>query len=190
MRSTRRFPAAPWARVMARWRSWPGGDADKVSEFEPVFSAMGRVVHVGPSGAGQLSKLANQAIVGITIGAVAEALLLAAAGGANPAAVRDAIRGGFAESRILELHGGRMIERDFVPGAQSSIQLKDLDTILAEARALDLDLPLVRNVRDRFAMMCNVGLGAADHSALLLELEQRNMPHRVGEGDNRMPAQE
>ncbi|MFN0264066.1 NAD(P)-dependent oxidoreductase [Tepidamorphus sp. 3E244] len=165
-----------------------GGDPEKIEELAPVFAAMGRVTHVGPSGAGQLCKLANQAIVGITIGAVAEGLLLAAAGGANPAAVRDAIRGGFAESRILDLHGGRMVTRDFVPGAASRIQLKDLDMILAEARALDLDLPLVRNVRERFAMLCNAGLGECDHSGLLLELEQRNMPHRVGEADNKMPS--
>jgi 2-hydroxy-3-oxopropionate reductase len=83
-----------------------GGDLDVVRRLEAVFAPMGRMTHVGPHGAGQLSKLANQAIVGITIGAVSEALLLAAAGGADPAAVRDAIRGGFAESRILDLHGG------------------------------------------------------------------------------------
>ncbi|MEZ5878175.1 MAG: NAD(P)-dependent oxidoreductase [Tepidamorphaceae bacterium] len=165
-----------------------GGDAGKVLEFQWVFNAMGRVTHVGPAGAGQLAKLANQAIVAITIGAVAEGLLLASAGGANPAAVRNAIRGGFAESRILDVHGARMISRDFVPGGMSRIHLKDLDTILTEARALGLDLPLVRNVRERFAMMCNAGLGDTDHSALLLELEQRNAPHRVGDGENRMPG--
>ena len=165
-----------------------GGDAGKVLELQSVFDAMGRVTHVGPPGSGQLSKLANQAIVAITIGAVAEGLLLAAAGGANPASVRNAIRGGFAESRILDLHGARMIARDFVPGGMSRIHLKDLDTILTEARALGLDLPLVRSVRERFAMMCNAGLGDTDHSALLLELEQRNAPHRVGDGENKMPG--
>ncbi|MCC0016939.1 MAG: NAD(P)-dependent oxidoreductase [Rhodobiaceae bacterium] len=165
-----------------------GGDARRIADLKPVFDAMGRVIHVGPAGAGQLAKLANQAIVAVTIGAVAEGLLLAAAGGADPASVRDAIRGGFAESRILDLHGARMVARDFVPGAPSRIQLKDLDTILAEAQSLGLDLPLVRNVRDRFAMLCNAGLGETDHSALLLELEQRNMPVRLGDAPNRMPG--
>ena len=165
-----------------------GGDARRIADLKPVFDAMGRVIHVGPAGAGQLAKLANQAIVAVTIGAVAEGLLLAAAGGADPASVRDAIRGGFAESRILDLHGARMVARDFVPGAPSRIQLKDLDTILAEAQSLGLDLPLIRNVRDRFAMLCNAGLGETDHSALLLELEQRNMPVRLGDAPNRMPG--
>ena len=164
-----------------------GGDANRILDLQPVFKAMGRVTHVGPAGAGQLAKLANQAIVAVSIGAVAEGLLLASAGGANSASVRNAIRGGFAESRILELHGARMIARDFLPGAASRIQLKDLDTILAEADALGLDLPLVKDVRERFALLCQAGFGEADHAALLMELEQRNEPHRLGRGDNKLP---
>lgn len=166
-----------------------GGEAATVSELAPVFAAMGRVTHVGPSGAGQLAKLANQAIVAVTIGAVAEALLLAAAGGADPAAVREAIRGGFAESRILDLHGGRMVERDFVPGGTARVQLKDLDTIIETADALGLDLPLTRNVRDRYRRLVDdLGHAAVDHSGLLLELEARNAPHRIGDIDDRLPG--
>lgn len=164
-----------------------GGDLDVVRRLAAVFEAMGRVTHVGPHGAGQLAKLANQAIVGITIGAVSEALLLAASGGADPAAVRDAIRGGFAESRILDLHGGRMVERNFVPGGTAAIQLKDLNTVVAEAEALSLDLPIVRVVRDLYAGLVERGQGAVDHSGLLLELEHRNPGRRLGDGPDILP---
>eukprot|EP01036_Dinobryon_divergens_P005155 gene5155-6835_t len=146
-----------------------GGDEAVIARLEPVFKAMGRPTRVGPHGSGQLSKLANQTIVAVTIGAVSEALLLAAAGGADPAAVRQAIRGGFAESRILELHGRRMIERDFQPGGLVHIQVKDLDTILATAKDLNLTLPLTQNVRDRFVELRDkLGGSHLDHSALLL----------------------
>ena len=164
-----------------------GGDLDVVRRLAAVFEPMGRVTHVGPHGAGQLAKLANQAIVGITIGAVSEALLLAASGGADPAAVRDAIRGGFAESRILDLHGGRMVERNFVPGGTAAIQLKDLNTVVAEAEALSLDLPIVRVVRDLYAGLVERGQGAVDHSGLLLELEHRNPGRRLGDGPDILP---
>lgn len=164
-----------------------GGDLDVVRRLAAVFEPMGRVTHVGPHGAGQLAKLANQAIVGITIGAVSEALLLAGSGGADPAAVRDAIRGGFAESRILDLHGGRMVERNFVPGGTAAIQLKDLNTVVAEAEALSLDLPIVRIVRDLYAGLVERGQGAVDHSGLLLELEHRNPGRRLGDGPDILP---
>jgi 2-hydroxy-3-oxopropionate reductase len=157
-----------------------GGAETDIEFARTVFEAMGRVTRVGPHGAGQLSKLANQAIVAITIGAVSEALLLAAAGGADPAAVRQAIRGGFAESRILELHGRRMIERDFKPGGPVHLQVKDLDTILATAAEEGLDLPLVKDVRARFTHLRDALDGAMlDHSALLLQLEDMNKPHKL-----------
>ncbi|MFC7053699.1 NAD(P)-dependent oxidoreductase [Hansschlegelia quercus] len=149
-----------------------GGEQAAFDAAAPVFSALGRAVRVGPAGAGQLAKLANQVIVGVTIGAVSEALLLAAAGGADPAAVREAIRGGFAESRILEEHGRRMIERDFAPGGMVSTQVKDLDTALDAAREAGVTLPLTQDARDRFAHLRDVmDGGALDHSALLLQLE-------------------
>src|SRR5207244_4768369 len=111
-----------------------GGEANAFSKVEPILRAMGRPVHVGPEGGGQFAKLANQIIVGVTIGAVAEALLLARQGGADPVKVREALRGGFAESRILDLHGQRMIERNFATKGRSVTHLKDLDNALDAAR--------------------------------------------------------
>ena len=127
-----------------------GGAGADVERVRPVFEVLGRCTPIGPVGAGQLAKLANQAIVGITIGAVSEALLLAAKGGADPAAVREALMGGFAGSRILELHGQRMIDRDFSPGAPARIQLKDLRMILDEARSEGLTLPLSQQVHNEY----------------------------------------
>src|SRR5690606_37952614 len=98
-----------------RPRSMAGGSAADAGRAVPGLGVLGKYTRIGPVGAGQLAKLANQAIVGITIGAVSEALLLAVRGGADPAAVREALMGGFASSRILELHGQRMIDRDFAP---------------------------------------------------------------------------
>ncbi len=151
-----------------------GGEAALVEELADVFAALGRVTHVGPSGAGQICKLANQQIVAITIGAVAEAMVLVEAGGASREAFRNAIRGGFAESRILDLHGARMIARDFKPGGASSNQLKDLNAVAALAETLSLDLPLTARVREAFAGFVADGGGDLDHSALLLQLEKRN----------------
>jgi 2-hydroxy-3-oxopropionate reductase len=149
-----------------------GGDPGVFERALPVFAPMGRALRVGPAGSGQLAKLANQAIVGITIGAVAEALLLAERGGADPAAVRDAIRGGFAESRVLEVHGRRMIEREFTPGGRVNIQIKDLETILSTAAELGLDLPLTRDVHRRYLELRDrLGGGELDHAALFLQLE-------------------
>lgn len=159
-----------------------GGERDSFKAIEPVFTAMGRATYVGPHGSGQLAKLANQAIVAITIGAVSEALLLAEAGGAFPGAVRNAIRGGFAESRILELHGKRMIDRDWRPGGACVNQLKDLDNVMQAAEEAGVELPLTRNVRDRYHQMVNeLGMQEHDHSALLLQLESMNSPHRLGD---------
>ena len=149
-----------------------GGPGDVFERVRPVFQPMGRPVRVGPSGAGQLAKLANQAIVGITIGAVAEALLLAEKGGADPAAVREAIRGGFAESRILEVHGKRMVEREFTPGAKVTTQIKDLETILATADEVGLEMPLSREVYRRYVdLRDRLGGGGLDHAALFLQLD-------------------
>lgn len=152
-----------------------GGDADIFDKGVPVLQAMGRPVHVGPTGSGQLAKLANQAIVAITIGAVAEAMLLLEKGGADPAAVRTALKGGFADSTILQQHGTRMTERNFVPGGLSKFQLKDLDNVLAEAEGLNLSLPSTQSVRDRFEdFVTNMDGADQDHSGLFLELLQRN----------------
>ena len=158
----------------ARLSIMAGGTAAVFERAQPVLTVLGRPLRIGPVGAGQLAKLANQAIVGITIGAVAEALLLAAEGGADPAAVREALLGGFASSRILDLHGQRMIERDFAPGAPARIQLKDLRMILDEARAEGLTLPLAEQTYQRYRNLVANGHSEVDHSGLLLELEHLN----------------
>lgn len=152
-----------------------GGELSIFNQMEPVFAPMGRPVHVGPSGSGQLSKLANQGIVAVTIAAVAEAMLLLEKGGADPAAVRDALKGGFADSTILQQHGARMTERNFEPGGLSKFQLKDLDNLLHESGGLGLELPASQAVRDRFDRFVHQMDGAdRDHSGLFVELCDRN----------------
>ena len=148
-----------------------GGDPVVYAGAVPVLEAMGRPTLVGPAGSGQLAKLANQLIVAVTIGAVAEAMLLLRKGGADPAAVRSALVGGFADSTILQQHGERMTEGNFAPGGLSKFQLKDLDNVMAEARSLGVILPLAMDIRDRFERFCS-SLGGADrdHSGLYLEL--------------------
>lgn len=155
-----------------------GGDAAVIHGLADVFAPLGRVTHVGPSGAGQICKLANQQIVAITIGAVAEAMMLVEAGGASREKFREAIRSGFAESRILELHGQRMVERRFEPGGPSRLQLKDLNAVAAMAETYGLELPLTADVRAAFDTFVQSGNGELDHSALLLHLEKIN--HRKG----------
>lgn len=152
-----------------------GGAEDDVARATSTLGAMGEPVHVGPSGSGQLSKLCNQTIVAVTIGAVAEAMLLAEQGGADPAALRAALKGGFADSVILQQHGERMTTGNFEPGGLSKFQLKDLDNCLAEAAAVKLDLPMTQGVRDRFAHFVDHMDGAdKDHSGIYLELRARN----------------
>jgi 2-hydroxy-3-oxopropionate reductase len=158
----------------ARLSIMAGGTVKDIARAQPIFNVLGKCTHIGPVGAGQLAKLANQAIVGVTIGAVSEALLLAAKGGADPAAVREALLGGFAGSRILELHGQRMIDRDFSPGAPARIQLKDMQMILDEARSEGLTLPLAQQVHNEYLALVANGHSEVDHSGLLLELEHVN----------------
>ncbi|GGX37740.1 2-hydroxy-3-oxopropionate reductase [Tateyamaria omphalii] len=151
-----------------------GGEAADFGRACPIFEAMGRPVHVGPTGSGQLSKLCNQAIVAVTIGAVAEAMLLAEEGGADPVALRAALKGGFADSTILQQHGERMTTGNFEPGGLSKFQLKDLDNVLVEASSAGVTLPMVQDVRDRFAHFVDHMDGAdRDHSGLYLELRAR-----------------
>lgn len=151
-----------------------GGDVADFERALPLLTQLGRPTRVGPHGAGQLAKLANQMIVGITIGAVAEALLLCEKGGADAAQVRQAISGGFAESRILQLHGQRMVERDFAKRAAVNVQLKDLRNALSTADALGFEAPITRLFEQLFDQASQHGLGDLDHSALFLELARRN----------------
>lgn len=149
-----------------------GGEQQDVERAAGVFAALGTPTLVGPHGAGQLCKLVSQAIVAVTIGAVAEGLSLARAGGADPVQVRQAVMGGFAGSRILDLHGARMNERRFTPGGTIVNQVKDLDAALDVAATSGLRMPLTGGVRDLFTSMLEHGEGGLDHSALILEIER------------------
>ena len=151
-----------------------GGKASDFERVRPLFSVFGRATHVGPHGCGQLAKLANQMIVGVTIGAVAEALLLCRKGGASMAKVKEAITGGFADSRILQVHGQRMVEHNFNAHARLSIQLKDLDNALATAEEIGFEAPITRLLESLYAQAADHGLTDLDHSALFLELASRN----------------
>lgn len=151
-----------------------GGEATDFEHALPVFAALGRATHVGPHGAGQLAKLANQMIVGITIGAVAEALLLAERGGADPAKVREAISGGFADSRILQVHGERMVKHDFAPRGRMTVQLKDMRNAIATAEEVGFDAPITGLLEQLYAEGVKNGLGDLDQAGLFVELQRRN----------------
>ncbi|GGY00796.1 3-hydroxyisobutyrate dehydrogenase [Litchfieldella qijiaojingensis] len=151
-----------------------GGEAATFDDINPVLECLGRPVHVGPSGSGELAKLANQMIVANTIATVAEALLLAERGGADPARVREALMGGFADSAILKAHGQRMIDGDFRPGGPAKWQLKDTQTAMALTSELSLDLPVSKLVDGLFESLVANGDGDLDHSALIRELRRRN----------------
>jgi 3-hydroxyisobutyrate dehydrogenase-like beta-hydroxyacid dehydrogenase len=163
-----------------------GGSEQDFNRVASVLGALGRPTRVGPAGSGQVAKLCNQLIVGATLNVVAEALLLAQAAGADPSAVRAAIRGGFAESRILEQHGQRMLERNFMPGGQVKTQLKDMHNILDAASAAGLTLPLTALVTERYASIEQT-YPRADHSAALLALEQLNPGIRLGDAPDQLP---
>jgi 2-hydroxy-3-oxopropionate reductase len=163
-----------------------GGSVPDFALAEPVLRAMGRPTLVGPAGSGQVAKLCNQMIVGATLNIVAEALLLAQAAGADPAAVRAAIRGGFAESRILEVHGQRMLDRNFIPGGQVKSQLKDLRNVLAAAAHAGVVLPLTALLTDHFQDLA-ADHPTADQSAALLAVEKLNPGQRLGAGPDLLP---
>ena len=151
-----------------------GGKEADFERAQPVFAHFGRATHVGPHGSGQLAKLANQMIVGITIGAVAEALLFTQRGGADMAKVKEAITGGFADSRILQVHGQRMVERDFAPRGRMSIQLKDMRNALVTADEIGFTAPITVLLEKLYAEGIEHGLSDLDHSGLFVELATRN----------------
>jgi 2-hydroxy-3-oxopropionate reductase len=145
-----------------------GGDAAAFERAAPIFAALGKnVVHIGGPGAGQVAKACNQIVVAVTIEAVAEAIGLAAASGVDPAKVRAALLGGFAQSRILDLHGQRMLDRAFAPGFKAKLHLKDMGIAVEAAAGAEIDAPAARLLRDRFAQLVARGDGERDHSALL-----------------------
>jgi 3-hydroxyisobutyrate dehydrogenase-like beta-hydroxyacid dehydrogenase len=163
-----------------------GGSESDFARAEALLKIFGRPILVGPAGCGQLAKLCNQLIVGGTLNIIAEAMLLAEEGGADPAAVRNALRGGFAESRILEVHGQRMLERNFIPGGQVKSQTKDMENVLLAAAAAGLQLPVAELVTRNYRSILE-SLPRADQSAILLALEKNNPDKRLGIAEDRLP---
>ena len=149
-----------------------GGDEETFARVNPLFDLIGKTVtHVGPAGSGQVAKVANQIIVALTIEAVAEGLVFASKAGADPAKVRQAITGGLATSRILELHGERMIKRTFDPGFRIKLHQKDLTLALDNAKALGVALPSTAVAQQLFSVCVANGGEGWDHSAIVRALE-------------------
>lgn len=150
-----------------------GGKKETFDKCLPIFQAMGKnIVHLGDAGAGQITKAANQIVVGLTIAAISEALVLATKAGVSPARVRQVLLGGFAQSRILDAHGQRMLERNFKPGFKIKLHHKDLGIALATGREFGVPLALTERVHDWMAQMKDTSKGDLDHSALVTLIEQ------------------
>jgi len=159
-----------------------GGSEAAFNRVKPLFELMGKnITLVGDVGAGQTTKVANQIIVALTIEAVGEALLFASKAGADPAKVREALMGGFASSRILEVHGERMIKRTFDPGFRIELHQKDLSLALSGARALNLSLPNTATTQELFNAAAALGGKGWDHSGLVRVLEHLAQ-HQVAKG--------
>ena len=150
-----------------------GGDRQTFDKVKPLFELMGKnITLVGNNGDGQTCKVANQIIVALTIEAVGEALLFASKAGADPTKVREALMGGFASSKILELHGERMIKRTFDPGFRIELHQKDLNLALSNARKLQMSLPNTATAQELFNSVAAQGGIGLDHSAMVLALEK------------------
>jgi 2-hydroxy-3-oxopropionate reductase len=149
-----------------------GGSEEGFARAKPLFELMGKnVTLVGANGDGQTTKVANQIIVALTIEAISEALVFAAKAGADPAKVRQALMGGFASSRILEVHGERLIKRNFQPGFRIELHQKDLSLALEGAKALGVSLPNTATCQELFNACVANGLAKSDHSAMVRSLE-------------------
>jgi 2-hydroxy-3-oxopropionate reductase len=150
-----------------------GGDPQIFDKIKPLFELMGQnITLVGGNGDGQTCKVANQIIVALNIEAVGEALLFASKAGADPAKVREALMGGFASSKILEIHGERMIKRTFDPGFRIELHQKDLNLALSNARKLQMSLPNTATAQELFNSVAAQGDIGLDHSAMVLALEK------------------
>ena len=150
-----------------------GGDESTFEKVKPIFELMGKsITLIGPNGSGQITKVANQIIVALNIEAVAEALIFASKAGADPAKVRQALMGGFASSKILEVHGERMINRTFDPGFRIELHQKDLGLALSSAKALGVSLPNTATAQELFNSCAAHGGNAWDHSAMVKALEK------------------
>jgi 2-hydroxy-3-oxopropionate reductase len=158
-----------------------GGPEQAFAKVKPLFELMGKnITLVGANGDGQTTKVANQIIVALTIEAVGEALLFASKAGADPARVRQALMGGFANSRILEVHGERMIKRNFAPGFRIALHQKDLNLALSGARALGVSLPNTATCQELFNAATAAGGAAWDHSGMVRVLEKLAC-HEIGQ---------
>ena len=151
-----------------------GGEQDIFNRASEILKTMGNPTLVGPVGSGQVSKLANQIIVGLTIGAVAEAVTLCEKAGADPVKMISALSGGWADSKILQTHGKRMIEKDFSPKGKTSTHLKDMNNILDCANNFNTHLPISNLVKEMYKTLVENGHGDKDHSSLYMEIERMN----------------
>jgi len=151
-----------------------GGEQKVFDEATDVLKTMGNPTLVGPLSSGQVSKLANQIIVGLTIGAVAEAVTLCEKAGANPNKMIKALSGGWADSKILQTHGKRMIDKDFTPKGRTSVHLKDMSNILECANSYNTHLPISNLVKEMYKSLVENGYGETDHSSLYKEIERIN----------------
>ena len=151
-----------------------GGDQKVFDNAFDVLKTMGNPTLVGPVGSGQVSKLANQIIVGLTIGAVAEAITLCEKAGADPNKMINALSGGWADSKILQTHGKRMIEKDFTPKGRTYTHLKDMNNILDCANSYNTHLPISNLVKEMYKTLVENGHGETDHSSLYKEIERLN----------------
>ena len=151
-----------------------GGEKEVYEQSVDILKAMGNPTLVGPISCGQVSKLANQIIVGLTIGAVAEAVTLCEKVGADPNKMIEALKGGWADSKILQTHGKRMIDKDFTPKGKTSTHLKDMNNILECARNSNTQLPISNLVKEMYKTLVKNGHGEEDHSSLYKEIERIN----------------
>ena len=151
-----------------------GGDQNVFNEVKDLLKTMGNPTLVGPVGSGQVSKLANQIIVGLTIGAVAEAVTLCEKAGADPIKMISALSGGWADSKVLQTHGIRMINKDFSPKGKTSTHLKDMNNILECANNFNTHLPISNLVKEMYKNLVENGCGNDDHSSLYKEIERMN----------------
>ena len=151
-----------------------GGDQNVFNEVKDLLKTMGNPTLVGPVGSGQVSKLANQIIVGLTIGAVAEAVTLCEKAGADPIKMISALSGGWADSKVLQTHGKRMINKDFTPKGKTSTHLKDMNNILECANNFNTHLPISNLVKEMYKNLVENGHGNKDHSSLYKEIERMN----------------
>ena len=151
-----------------------GGEQNIFDDAFDILKKMGNPTLVGPIGSGQVSKLANQIIVGLTIGAVAEAITLCEKAGADPNKMIKALSGGWADSKVLQTHGKRMINKDFTPKGRTSVHLKDMNNILECANNYNTHLPISNLVKEMYKSLVENGHGETDHSSLYREIERIN----------------